>query len=68
MEHDPMCGRENGANNSACYCDLIARVRADERVKARQRVEGFCTGHYSADPCTCAVMVAKAAAAAGGDA
>lgn len=47
MTHDPMCpcavSRHPGCLSSVrcpeCRCDLIARVRADERAQAKARVE-----------------------------
>lgn len=36
MTHDPMCPHDEGAyhelGENSCVCDLIARVRADERA------------------------------------
>ena len=41
MTHDPMCN-EYGYADNVCVCDLIARVRADERERrlAGERVDG----------------------------
>lgn len=67
-DHDPLCLWDFGA----CYCAVIAEARADERVKARRRVEAlphmiFCDSlddRYSR-PCNC--PIADAADAAGGE-
>ena len=76
-EHDPLCGQfcdgkppkcRGGdctlCDEVDCSCRLIARVRADERAKARQRVEALGCGDF----CACAIRIDHAAAAAGGDA
>jgi hypothetical protein len=45
-ERDQMCPNAHSlvvADDTPCQCDLIARVRADERQKARQRVEAVAT-------------------------
>jgi len=40
MTHDPMCPMPDSRFMSAtCQCDLIARVRADERERAAERIE-----------------------------
>lgn len=60
MTHDPLClmtepcgeldsrhtsdGGCHSCGTDTCQCDLIAKVRADERVKAGQRVYGLPRG------------------------
>jgi hypothetical protein len=39
MTHDPLCFSDDDPHN--CQCRLIALVRADERDKARQKVEAL---------------------------
>ena len=69
MTHDPMCPCASHTHAPPgcllCRCDLIARVRADERAKARERVEALPTfgGPYSG----LTVSRTRAAAAAGGE-
>lgn len=38
MTHDPLCSFEVYHTTDVCECSLIAKVRADEREKAAQRV------------------------------
>ena len=46
MDHDPLCPQsdpysldwEPDQRHWSCHCDLIAKVRADERDQARQAV------------------------------
>jgi hypothetical protein len=33
MTHDPLCFQSQGKWDGGCQCDLIARVRADERAQ-----------------------------------
>lgn len=33
MNHDPLCYMSEGKWDGGCQCDLIARVRKDERVR-----------------------------------
>ncbi len=44
--HDPFCGRSRGLTYqfTPCQCDLIARVRADERKQARLYGRGYIDG------------------------
>lgn len=63
--HDPLCWTDAGRYGVICICDLIARVRADERRQARQRVEALPLLPYRGE---WAIKYAEAAAAAGGDA
>ena len=40
MSHDPLCFvREKSQPLGSCECDFIAKIRADERERAAQRVE-----------------------------
>jgi hypothetical protein len=77
--HDPLCGQfcdgkppkcRGGdctlCDEVDCSCDLIARVRADERQRARQRVEALYDDHDW--PNSISDRDRVAAAAAGGDA
>ena len=38
MDHDPLCYMSEGKWDGGCQCDLIRKVRADERDQARQAV------------------------------
>ena len=42
MTHDPLCCGETSWGNCPCQCDLIAKVRADERSRCHTR-------HWSVD-------------------
>lgn len=48
MTHDPMCN-EYGYADNVCVCDLIARVRADERERAAERVAAALAGQHKAE-------------------
>ena len=59
MTHDPLCARTpTGVHYvGTCTCNLIAKVRADERMKAGQRVNSLPRG----------ANISLAAAVAAGD-
>lgn len=73
-DHDPLCPDSDPyrwliptdfyGNSMSCRCAEYARVRADERAKARQRVEACCDCDHRWGSCA----HDKCAAAAGGDA
>lgn len=67
-EHDPLCHIMLPVKGGCAFCGFIARVRADEQQKARQRVEEahFCIVD-ECPPRICDTWFA-AARAAGGDA
>lgn len=67
-EHDPMCPTMiHGIDCDAC--DLIARVRADERERAAERVEAAHAGSADENECTESIYAWNLAAdaARGGD-
>lgn len=73
-DHDPLCVHSLPVVSpmdfhleNPCDCDLIARVRADERQRARQRVEALASMYHPHDEPPM-VYAHDAAAAAGGDA
>ena len=41
MTHDPMCLDEVTCETGCCQCDLISKVRADQRDKDRQTVDAL---------------------------
>lgn len=60
-EHDPLCFIEPNPLARECRtCDLIAKVRADEREKAAQRVES-CVNKFKARDFNDAVYACAAA-------
>lgn len=66
-DHDPLCPSQYQWMTYCPNCDLIARVRADERQQARQRVER-CYRVAGFPVLGAVVWIEDAAAAAGGDA
>ena len=46
MTHDPLCDSDDDPYN--CRCDLIAKVRADERNEAFKRARLFLSNNYPA--------------------
>ena len=68
LRHDPMCRDQSYdvPGFGRCDCDLIARVRADEREQAAERVAALGCG---SECLACVAPVSDAVAAArGGDA
>jgi len=65
MSHDPLCpaGGMDTSRLKCWRCALIAKVRADEREQAAQRVESL----ECRDVCGCSITIPNAAAAASGE-
>lgn len=49
MTHDPLCPQEPHSGHDDCQCDLIARVRADERAAATWNQDTVITRRVLAD-------------------
>jgi hypothetical protein len=65
MSHDPLCPlRDPQYEAEWCHdCRVIAKVRADEREQAAQRVEELGCN----DACGCSITIPNAAAAVRGE-